>query len=78
MGHFRFLFEEFRPEIRQYMIESDSDELPFSRDQRSLVYQRAKGQEDKRPFGTSEKVYDAGYSWVTHSVAQVHVSQAPC
>ncbi len=69
IGHIRFLLESIRPEIRQYMIESDSDELPFSRDQRSLVYQRAKGQEDKRPFGTSEKVYDAGYSWVTHSVA---------
>ncbi len=69
IGHIRFLLESIRPEIRQYMIESDSDELPFSREQRSLVYQRAKGQEDKRPFGTSEKVYDAGYSWVTHSVA---------
>ena len=42
MGHFRFIFEEFRPEIRQYFIEADRDALPFSRMQRSLVYQRAK------------------------------------
>ena len=69
IGHMRFLLESIRPEIRQYLIESDSDELPFSREARSLVYQRAKGVEDKKPFGTSEKVYDAGYSWVTHSVA---------
>ncbi len=40
MGHFRFFFEDFRPEIRQYFIESDQDALPFSRMQRSLVYQR--------------------------------------
>lgn len=69
IGHARYLLEAIRPEIRQYLIESDRDEQPFSRESRSLVYQRAKGEEDKRPFGTTEKVYEAGYSWVTHSVA---------
>ncbi|MEP2640683.1 FMN-binding glutamate synthase family protein [Roseobacter sp.] len=73
LGHVRFLFESIRPEIRQYLIESDQDEEPFSRDARSLVYQRAKGQEDKRPFGTRERVYDAGYSWVTHSVMPIEI-----
>src|SRR5210317_2133757 len=68
LGHMRFLFEGIRPEIRQYLIESDQDEEPFSRDARSLVYQRAKGMEDKRPFGSRMRVYDAGYAWVTHSV----------
>ncbi len=73
LGHMRFLFEGIRPEIRQYLIESDQDEEPFSRDARSLVYQRAKGMEDKRPFGTRMRVYDGGYSWVTHSVKPVHI-----
>ena len=68
LGHIRFLFEKIRPEIRQYLIEDDKGEQPFSREQRSLVYQRAKGAEDKRPFGSHEKVYEAGYSWLTHSV----------
>lgn len=36
------MFEDIRPEIRQYFIEADQDALPFSRMQRSLVYQRAK------------------------------------
>lgn len=73
LGHMRFIFEGIRPEIRQYLIESDQDEEPFSRDSRSLVYQRAKGQEDARPFGTRQRVYDAGYSWVTHSIRPVHI-----
>ena len=73
LGHMRFFFEGIRPEIRQYLIESDQDEEPFSRDDRSLVYQRAKGQEDARPFGTRMRVYDAGYSWVTHSVQPIHI-----
>lgn len=72
IGHIRYLFEKIRPEIRQYLIEGDRDEQPFSREARSLVYQRAKGDEDKRPFGSHEKVYEAGYSWLTHSVAPVH------
>ncbi len=76
LGHMRFLFEGIRPEIRQYLIESDQDEEPFSRDARSLVYQRAKGVEDKRPFGTRERVYDAGYAWVTHSVCPIEIKDS--
>ncbi|PUB10894.1 glutamate synthase domain-containing protein 2 [Yoonia sediminilitoris] len=72
LGNARFLFEMIRPEIRQYLIESDREEQPFSREQRSLVYQRAKGDEDKRPFGSHEAVYEAGYTWLTHSVVPTH------
>jgi glutamate synthase domain-containing protein 2 len=39
-GHLRFMFEFIRPEIRQYFVEDDTDEKPFSRAQRSIVYQR--------------------------------------
>ena len=73
LGHMRFLFEGIRPEIRQYLIESDQDEEPFSRETRSLVYQRAKGVEDKRPFGTRRRVYDSGYEWLTHSAMPIHI-----
>ena len=76
LGHIRFLFEKIRPEIRQYLIEGDQEEQPFSREQRSLVYQRAKGAEDKRPFGSHERVYEAGYSWLTHSVEPTHFEDA--
>jgi len=75
IGHMRFVFEGIRPEIRQYLIESDQDEEPFSRDERSLIYQRAKGVEDKRPFGTRLRVYDAGYQWVTHSMVPKNLEQ---
>lgn len=68
IGHLRFLFEKIRAEIRQYFLEGDRDEEPFSREMRSLIYQRAKGEEDKRPFGTTQRVYESGYSWLTHSV----------
>jgi len=68
LGHLRYFFELIRPEIRQYLLESDDDEVPFSRDARAIVYQRAKGVEDKRPFGTKMQVYAGGYQWITHSI----------
>ena len=66
-GHVRFLFETFRPEIRQYLLESDTEKLPFSRNERALVYQRAKGASDKRPLGTIEDIYKAGTEWLLHT-----------
>jgi len=69
IGHLRFTLEFIRPEIRQYFIESDTEAAPFSRSQRSLVYQRAKGDPDKRPFGTQLDVHATGYEWINHSVA---------
>jgi glutamate synthase domain-containing protein 2 len=74
IGHLRFIFEFIRPEIRQYFIESDNEATPFSRAQRSLVYQRAKGDPDKRPFGTQLDVHADGYEWVNHSVAPTHLA----
>jgi glutamate synthase domain-containing protein 2 len=69
IGHLRFLLEFIRPELRQYFIEGDSEAVPFSRAQRSLVYARSKGDSDKRPFGTQLDVREVGYEWLTHSIS---------
>ncbi|MEN9438026.1 MAG: hypothetical protein RIR09_2681, partial [Pseudomonadota bacterium] len=74
IGHIRYMLEYVRPEIRQYFIESDSEAAPFSRAQRSLVYQRAKGEADQRPFGTQRDVHSEGYEWINHSLAPTHVA----
>jgi glutamate synthase domain-containing protein 2 len=68
IGHLRFLLEFIRPEMRQYFIEGDNEAAPFSRQQRSLVYQRAKNDPDKRPFGTQMDVGALGYEWINHSL----------
>jgi glutamate synthase domain-containing protein 2 len=76
-AHLRFLFEEIRPELRQYFFEGDKDGTPFSRDRRAVVYQRAKMQLDVRPFGTQYDVYAIGYEWMHHSIAPRPVSKEP-
>ena len=69
VGRFRFLLEKIRPEMRQYFFEDEKFGQPFSRDRRSVVYQRAKNELDKRPFGTNYDVYAPGFEWTTHSLA---------
>ena len=67
-AHMRFLLEEIRPEMRQYFFEDEKHSMPFSRDKRAVVYQRAKGVLDKRPFGTNYDVYADGFEWLNHSM----------
>ena len=74
IGHLRFLFEFIRPEMRQYFIEGDNEAAPFSRQQRSLVYQRAKGDPDKRPLGTQLDVQAEGYEWINHSLQPTRIA----
>ena len=71
----RFLFEEIRPEMRQYFFEGDRDGTPFNRDQRAIVYQRAKMVLDKRPFGTQSDVYADNFEWLHHSIAPKPVTK---
>lgn len=72
IGLMRFFLESTRKEMRQYFIESDTDGKPFSRNKRSIVYQRAKKQLDKRPFGTILDVYEPGFEWLSQSLYPVH------
>ncbi|HEX2604648.1 MAG TPA: FMN-binding glutamate synthase family protein [Oxalicibacterium sp.] len=73
LAHFRYLLEAIRPEIRQYFLEEDAAATPFSRNQRSLVYQRAKQTVDKRPFGTQMDVYQSDYEWINHSIVPAKI-----
>jgi glutamate synthase domain-containing protein 2 len=70
----RFLLETIRPEIRQYFVESDQDATPFSREQRALVYRRAKGIDGLRPFGTQLDVEKLGHEWINHSMRPSHLA----
>ncbi len=74
IGHLRFFLEMIRPEIRQYFLETDTEQTPFSRAQRSIAYQRAKGVLDKRPLGTQLDVYATGHEWINHSIAAAEVA----
>jgi glutamate synthase domain-containing protein 2 len=73
-GHFRYLLEAIRPEVRQYFIEGDHDRLPFSRSQRAMVYRRARNIRAEKSFGTLDDVYQTNHEFLSHSMEPVHVN----
>jgi len=75
VGHGRYVMEGVRPEIQQYFVESNINGTPFSREFRSIVYQRSKGDLDTRAFGTQHDVNRVGYEWMQHSLAPLPVAE---
>ncbi|MCC4595142.1 FMN-binding glutamate synthase family protein [Xanthomonas campestris pv. phormiicola] len=74
LAHFRYGLESVGPEMRQYFLQSDIEEAPFSRQQRALVYQRAKNVMDVVPFGTLRSAYATDYEWINHSLATSEIA----
>ena len=74
-GRLRWAAEWMRPKLYQYFIESDTDGAPFNRLSRSVIYQRAKKENDTTPFGTQLNVYQTGYEWLNHSIAPLPLSK---
>ncbi|WP_305804086.1 FMN-binding glutamate synthase family protein [Stenotrophomonas sp. YIM B06876] len=74
LAHFRYGFESIGPEIRQYFVQSDLDDVPFSRQQRQLIYRRSRNIMDVVPFGTLRSTYAVDYEWINHSMATTNIA----
>ncbi len=75
LGYFRYFFEMVAPEIQQYFIERNTDGKPFTRNQRSLVYQRAKNIDSNSPFGTQLDINQPNYEGIKHSIFPEKVNE---
>ncbi len=67
IGHFRYWIETIGPEIRQYIIANDKEEMPFNRSERSWIYATSKKEKNTFGFGTTEQLYEVGYPIIKHS-----------
>lgn len=68
VGHFRYWLEAIGPELRQYIVTSNNEERPFSRDQRTWVYASSKKQNNYFGFGTDNELESSpGYIIIKHS-----------
>ncbi len=56
VGHFRYALEAFGPELRQYIVTSNNEERPFSRDQRRWVHASSEGRPNVFGFGTDDEM----------------------
>ncbi|MBE0391344.1 FMN-binding glutamate synthase family protein [Flavobacterium sp. PL002] len=75
LGYFRYLFEMIAPEIQQYFIERTTDGKPFSRNERTIVYQRAKNIDATTPFGTQLNINQSNYEGIKHSIFPAKVNE---
>lgn len=75
VAYIRYFLESFRAEIQQYFIASNTEELPFNREQRSLVYQRAKNERDTIAFGTQRNLLEDNYLSLWQSLHVKTVSE---
>ncbi|CAM9172588.1 unnamed protein product, partial [Heterosigma akashiwo] len=73
IGNLRYILETVRPELRQYIVESDEDGTPFDRLHRAQVYQRAKNVNDTVAFGTRRDLYGINTTWACHSMWPKHI-----
>jgi len=74
IGHLRYMLEFISPEIHQYFIEGTHDGRPFTREQRNIINERAKGKSATMPFGTQYDLLEAGMEFARHSLAPVEVA----
>ncbi|MDB4957646.1 MAG: gltB 1 [Myxococcales bacterium] len=76
VGHFRYWLEAIGPELRQYIVTSNDEERPFSRDQRRWVYASSKRENNYFGFGTDNDIERPGYILVRHSAFPIHTPHA--
>lgn len=74
VAYIRYFLESYRVEIQQYFIANDTEERPFNREQRSLVYQRAKNVRDTIAFGTQRDLMEDNYLSLWHSMSPQHIA----
>jgi glutamate synthase domain-containing protein 2 len=75
IGRTRWMIEDVRPFVQQYILETDTGGAPISRMFRNIVYQRAKNSRDTIPFGTQVDTYKTGYEWIGHSLSALNMSE---
>lgn len=75
IGRLRKLFEGERSKIQQYFVESDINGTPYTNEERSDIYQKAKQDANTVPFGTQLDVYKEGYEFLKHSMYPTDVEK---
>lgn len=64
VGHLRYLLEKIGPELRQYIVANNREELPFRRSERSWIYASSKRENNYSGFGTDQDIFSTGYIFI--------------
>jgi glutamate synthase domain-containing protein 2 len=68
LGHFRYILEKIGPELRQYLVANNREELPFNRIERSWIYASAKHENNYEGFGTDRDIYSHQHIFINNAM----------
>jgi glutamate synthase domain-containing protein 2 len=68
VGHLRYWLEKIGPEIRQYIVANNREELPFNRQERSWIYASSKKENDLQGFGSDQDFNSPGYIFLKNAM----------
>ncbi len=75
VGHFRYMLESIGPELRQYIVANNREELPFNRIERSWIYASAKNENNYEGFGTDKDIYGPQYIYIKNAMFPYKVNK---
>lgn len=68
LGHIRYMLENIGPELRQYLVSNNREELPFNRIERGWIYASAKKENNYEGFGTDRDIYTQQYIFINNAM----------
>jgi len=75
LGRIRYWFESIGPEIRQYFVANNREELPFNRIERSWIYASAKKENNYEGFGTDRDIYAHHHIFINNAMMPFKVEE---
>lgn len=75
VGHIRYLFESIGPEIRQYFVANNREELPFNRIERGWIYASAKKENNYEGFGTDRDIYEHQHIFINNAMMPYRIAE---
>jgi len=68
VGHLRYLLESIGPEMRQYFVANNREELPFNRIERGWIYASAKKENNYEGFGTDRDIFAHQHIFINNAM----------
>ncbi|WP_158851216.1 FMN-binding glutamate synthase family protein [Algibacter sp. L1A34] len=73
VGHLRYWLESIGPEMRQYFVANNREELPFNRIERGWIYASAKKENNYEGFGTDRDIFQHQHIFVNNAMMPFEV-----
>lgn len=75
IGHLRYMLEKIGPELRQYLVANNREELPFNRIERGWIYASSKKENNYEGFGTDRDIYAPQHLFINNAMLSFKIKE---